>query len=264
MIDFIREITSEAGEAILKLRTVVIRGEKEGQGNVVTEADLTSEQVLMRAIRKSFPGHLILSEETPLEQQELAKADHLWVIDPLDGTNNNRFGLPLFSISVAYLEKGIVRAGGIYDASRKELFWAKKGEGAYCNDQQIRVYDQQDFDGALVNVGCPYKIENFQRTYPVGKVLHSQGARLVNLGSAALECAYVASGRLALFYEVGLKPWDVAAADLIIKEAGGVIDSLSQPFSIFQPDEVIAGNFQLVEKAKGFIKITLINTPGLE
>lgn len=175
--------------------------------------------------------------------------ENLWVIDPLDGTTNVKFGIPFFAVSIAYVERGIVSMGAIYDPSRDELFYAEAGKGAFLNGQEIKTQDVVDFRSALVNVGSPYSEIDFQKTNPFAAMVHQQGGRVVNFGSGALECAYVACGRLSMYYEAGLKPWDIAAGYVLVKEAGATMNSLGNSFSIFQQPEVLVGNKEIVSKA---------------
>lgn len=260
MIEFLAAITREAGERVL-MESRKIKAKKEGGGNWVSQADLASEIFLKKTIHQAYslhkiltdPGYKIYAEETNNEIINPEKERHLWVIDPLDGTTNFIFDLPLFVVSVAYVEKGVVRSGAIYDPFRRELFWASKGKGAFLNNKRILVKKSKNFSGALIDIGSPYKWENFKKTYPLGMVFHQQGARIVNLGTSSLASVYVACGRLSLFLEAGLKPWDLAAAKIIVEEAGGVMDFFSKSSNLFNIDKVIVGNKQLVRKAKKLI-----------
>ncbi|OGG17035.1 hypothetical protein A3D78_00110 [Candidatus Gottesmanbacteria bacterium RIFCSPHIGHO2_02_FULL_39_14] len=259
MIDFVKRITKKAGQIALS-SPKLIRGRKEGRGNWVTQADLESERFLIQSIKTNFPLHNILSEETLMEKQDFKALDNLWILDPIDGTTNFTFALPLFSVSVAYLKKGIPIYGAVYDPSRDELFYAEKSRGAKLNDKPIRVLSAVNFKGTIVDIGCPYMEKDFKKTYPLGEIFFDLGARITNLGSGALECAYVACGRLALYYENGLKPWDIAAAYLIVTQAGGKMDSVTKPFSLLNSDEIIAGNKTLVAKGKKLIKNFPVST----
>lgn len=253
MIDFLVAITREAGERVLR-ESRRIRGKKAGSGNWVTEADLESERFLIDSIHKTYPTHRIFAEETHSDISHPEQEDYLWVIDPLDGTTNYSYGLPFFAVSVAYVRRGIIQCGAVYDPSRRELFWAEKRKGAYLDNKKIHVGQETSLSGALVDVGSPYKKENFEKTYPLGGKFHQAGSRAVNFGSAALECAYVACGRLSLYYEVGLKPWDVVAGALLIEEAGGKVVSEGNRFNPFHFERFLAGNPILVKKAQTFIR----------
>lgn len=247
MINFIKEITQEAAEGLLTYSKRIV-GEREGTGNWVTEADLASERLLIDRIKARFPDHQILSEETQSQMENPKSAENLWVLDPLDGTTNFSFECPNYSISVAYLEKGVVKNAAVCDPTRKELFWAQEGQGAFLNDERIFVRTDKSLSGALVHAGTPYTRENFEKTARMIDNVHKRGARVVILGSAVLGLAYVATGRLSLFFEVGLKPWDVAAASLIITEAGGMIEDIDKEFDLFNFQGIVAGNPVLIQE----------------
>lgn len=253
MIDFVKQITKEAGKLLLSGSKTVV-GKKAGTGNWVTRADLASERHLITSIQKKYPAHRILAEETLSQMENPVQEDHLWIVDPLDGTGNYSFSTPFYCVSVAYAARGEIQAAAIYDPIRDELFWAEKDNGSYCNHSRIWVDRRKTFSSGLVGLGFPYQKENIERTYPVGPLFHQAGARVVILGSAALQCAYVACGRLSLYYEWGLKPYDLAAAKLIVEEAGGVMDSVSVPFTLFPPRDAIVGNNILVAKTKNFVR----------
>jgi myo-inositol-1(or 4)-monophosphatase len=246
---FLKQIAFNAGKKILETKFTIV-DKKNGGGNWVTQADLVSEQYILKNIKKYFPNDKILSEETKREIKNPESEESLWVVDPLDGTTNATFNIPFFVVSIAYIEKGKVIAGVIYDPNREELFYAEKEKGAFLNNKPITVQKIKSFENALVNVGSPYSQSNFTKTYPFGEVVHQYGGRVVNFSSAALELAYVSCGRLSMYFEIGLKPWDVAAGSLLIEEAGGVIESLNNSFSIFNPAEVFAGNKEIVKEAK--------------
>ena len=222
MIDFIRSVTKEAGSIIVESsKTTVL--DKEHGGNIVLVSDIQSEQYILSAIQKKYPGHTILSEETHSLIAHPETIPDIWIVDPLDGTTNAKHDIPFFCVSIAYVQYGQIIAGGIYDPKRDEFFYAEKGKGAYCNNKPIIIPDATSIDGLIINIGSPYNQKNFQLTYPFGKAFHDRGARIVNFGSSVLEFAWVASGRLSAYLEAGLKPWDIAAANLLVSEAGGVM-----------------------------------------
>ncbi len=255
MIDFIKQTIIEAGNIVLKSSHDIVK-KKTGGGNFTLVADLESEKYIFNSIRRTYPNHSILSEETHGQIKNPGQQKHLWIIDPLDGTTNARYNIPLYAISIAYAELGIVLAGGVFDPNRKELFWAEKGKGAFCNDKKIVTSSKKDIEGLLIDIGSPYNEKNFNLTYPLGQNFHRQGARIVNFGSAALECAWVAYGKLGAYFEAGTKPWDIAAAQIIISEAGGMmIDPYSRKkqFSIFNQQAIFVGNTSIVRKFKKII-----------
>lgn len=248
MIDFIRSVTKKAGSIILKSSKTLVHQKGHG-GNIVLVSDIQSEQYILSAIQKKYPSHTILSEETHNSLAHPETIPNLWIVDPLDGTTNAKHGIPFFSISIAYAKFGDIIAGGIYDPLRDEFFYAEKGKGAFCNDKPVIITDAITIDGLIINIGSPYNQENFQLTYPFGKLFHDHGARIVNFGSSVLECAWVAGGKLGAYLEAGLKPWDIAAANLLVSEAGGVmIDPYKKNhFSIFDQKAILVGNQKIVD-----------------
>jgi len=205
--------------------------------DLVTEVDHQSEAFLLGEVQKSFPGHHILSEETGIIQ---GSDEHIWYIDPLDGTVNYAHHIPIFCVSIAYASRGTLVLGAVYDPMRDEMFTAERGVGAYLNGRPSRVSSAADLQKSLLVTGFPYNAwntpqDNFANFVKFGKL--SQGVR--RLGSAALDLCYVAAGRFDGFWELALNPWDVAAGGLICEEAGarvtnvdGGADYLSAPQSV--------------------------------
>jgi myo-inositol-1(or 4)-monophosphatase len=204
--------------------------------DLVTEIDRQSEDYLLGEIRKHFPDHHILAEESGGTRGD----GHQWYIDPLDGTVNYAHNIPIFSVSIAYASNGTMCLGAVYDPMRDEMFTAERGQGACLNGRPLRVSGVMELQRSLLVTGFPYdawnsKFDNFDNFVKLGKL--SQGVR--RLGSAALDLAYVAAGRFEGFWELALKPWDVAAGGLICEEAGarvtnvyGVADYISAPQSV--------------------------------
>ena len=207
-----------------------------GRINLVTEADLASEKYITELIGQHFPAHRIVAEES-WDGALLAKDDYAWIIDPLDGTTNFSHGFPCYAVSIGIEHQGQAIAGVIYDPTRDELFAAERGVGATLNGQPMRVSVVSTVEKALLVSGFPYDVrERLDEYLPTwGEFLkHSQGVR--RLGSAALDMACVASGRLDGFWEHGLHPWDTAAGWIIIEEAGGRVTQLDgSPFDNFTP-----------------------------
>jgi myo-inositol-1(or 4)-monophosphatase len=191
--------------------------------NPVTDVDQRAEAFLLAGIRNKFPGHHILAEESGLTKGDAANGQN-WYIDPLDGTVNYAHGVPVFAVSVAYAEEGLVRLGVVYDPMMDECFCAERGRGAWCNGQALQASNTPDLDHSLLVTGFPYNI----RTTPHNNLdnyarlaMLTQGVR--RIGSAAIDLCYVAAGRFDGYWELQLSPWDVAAGGLIAQEAGAVV-----------------------------------------
>ena len=213
---------------------------KKGEIDLVTEADIESEQAIIATIREVFPEHAILAEESGLLNQP---GEYRWIIDPLDGTTNFAHGLALYSISIAFLQGPEISMGLVLIPSSGELFTAQRGQGARLNNEPLHVSDTKCLKESLLVTGFPYNaperidplLLRFKRC-----IVAARGVR--RLGSAAIDLCYVASGRFEGFWEEGLKPWDTAAGVLIVREAGGrVTDFNDRPFQI-EEDQLIATN----------------------
>ncbi len=244
MLPTLNDLTTlalQAGEILRRNFNQHLRVDHKGLIDLVSEADRQSEQFLLSFIREHFPGNRIVAEESGVTA---GNEDRAWYIDPLDGTVNYVHGLPIYSVSIAYANKGKLTLGVVYDPSRDELFSAEAGAGAWLNGEPIQPARAPDLDHALLVTGFPYDI----RTNPKNNLdhyahfaLHSQGVR--RLGSAALDLSYVACGRLDGFWELRLNPWDVAAGGLIAQQAGAVVTNLqgSEDF-ISPPQSILAAN----------------------
>jgi myo-inositol-1(or 4)-monophosphatase len=207
--------------------------------DLVTEVDHQSEAFLLGEVQKDFPDHHIFSEESGVIQ---GNDEHIWYIDPLDGTVNYAHHVPLFSVSIAYAHLGVLTLGAVYDPMREEMFLAERGNGATLNGKPLRASSTTDLQRSLLVTGFPYDAwnteqDNFANFVRFAKL--SQGVR--RLGSAALDLCYVASGRFDGFWELALKPWDVAAGGLICEEAGAHITNVNgENDYISPPQSVIA------------------------
>ena len=191
----------------------------------VTRVDHAAEEAVLDVVRKAYPDHAILAEESGATQ---GSAEYEWVIDPLDGTTNFIHGFPQYCVSIAIRHRGALAHGVVYDPNRNELFTASKGRGAFLNDRRIRVSKCTRFGDALVGTGFPFKevtrVDQYVRQF---RSIITSTAGLRRAGAAALDLAYVACGRLDAFWELGLSPWDMAAGALMIQEAGGLVADLS-------------------------------------
>ncbi|MBW7926365.1 MAG: inositol monophosphatase, partial [Burkholderiaceae bacterium] len=169
--------------------------------------------------------------------------EHVWIIDPLDGTTNFIHGLPQYGVSIALMQRGVVTQAVVYDPNRDELFTATRGAGAFLNDRRIRVSRRQKLDEALIGTGFPYrKLDQLEEYLAIFRSLTERAGGIRRPGAAALDLAYVACGRFDGFFEMGLSPWDVAAGSLLITEAGGLIgDFQGEPDYLFS-ERVVAGS----------------------
>ncbi|MEP7043630.1 MAG: inositol monophosphatase family protein [Dokdonella sp.] len=184
----------------------------------VSEVDRLAEAEILRELKRAFPRDAFLAEESGASGQ----ARNVWVIDPLDGTHNYLRGFPHFSVSIGLLENGEPTLGVIYDPLRDELFTADKGNGAYLNDRRVRVGKRDGISGALLATGFPYRQRrHLEAQLGMTRALLVEAEDIRRTGSAALDLAYVAAGRFDGFFEIGLKPWDMAAGCVLVREAGG-------------------------------------------
>ena len=199
------------------------------------------------------PGHAILAEESGFQPGRFASHDtplrdveHLWIIDPLDGTTNFIHGLPHYCISIALMERGQVTQGLIFDPNRNELFTATRGRGAYLNDRRIRVTKRFRLEDALLGTGFPFRRARTPDAHlGVLRPLVDKGAVMRRTGSAALDLAYVAAGRFDAFFDRGLKAWDMAAGSLMVTEAGGLMGDFSGEAGYLDAGQALAGNPKL-------------------
>lgn len=196
-----------------------------GRNDFVTEIDRLAERDIIATIHRTHPDHAFLAEESG----ESGRGDFVWIIDPLDGTTNFVHGFPQFAVSVALQVRGRLEHGVIYDPLRQELFTTSRGCGAQLDGRRIRVSKQAALEGALIGTGFPYRANKrwLDEYLAMLRQVMIETAGIRRPGSAALDLAYVAAGRLDGFWELGLSPWDTAAGTLLITEAGGLVGTLT-------------------------------------
>jgi myo-inositol-1(or 4)-monophosphatase len=236
----IAAIAREAGALLMDRFAKHVTIEYKGEVDLVTEADRSSEALIVGRIRANWPSHDIIGEEGTHTD---SGSDYRWYIDPLDGTTNFAHGFPVFCVSMALEHKGELLAGVIYDPTRDELFAAEKGSGATLNDRPLHVSSTKKLAESLVGTGFPsFKRHKNSNIYFYHQItLRSHGVR--RAGSAALDLASVAAGRLDGFWEFNLNPWDVAAGALLVREAGGTVTDMSGgAFEHRAPRETVASN----------------------
>jgi len=199
-----------------------IEVEAKGTNDFVTNVDIAAEQAIIETLRKSYPDHTIIAEESGLSTG--SDDDYQWIIDPLDGTTNFVKGIPHFAVSIALKVKGKLDQAVIFDPIRGELFTASRGKGAQLNSMRIRVKAHKELSGTIIATGFPFKQKQHSAAYmAMFSSLFAKSSDLRRAGCAALDLAYVAAGRADGFFEIGLKPWDTAAGELLVIEAGGLV-----------------------------------------
>ena len=207
----------------------------------VTEVDHASEKIIIETLLTAYPDHGILAEESGREFGN-PLADHIWIIDPLDGTTNFIHGFPVYCVSIALQVRGKIEQAVIYDPTRNDLFTATKGRGAFMNDRRLRVSKRIRLQECIISTGFPFrKGDNFNQYLRMMGDVMQRTAGLRRPGSAALDLAYVAAGFTDGFFETGLSPWDVAAGSLLVTEAGGLIGNFTGESDFLEQKECLAG-----------------------
>lgn len=238
----------KAGRSLVKdFREVEqLQVSSKGPGDFVSRADKEAERIIKEDLRNARPSYGWLGEETGEEAGE--DPTRRWIVDPLDGTTNYLHGLPHWAVSIALEHKGEIVAGVVFDAAKDEMYWAEKGGGAYCNETRLRVSGRRVMLESIFATGIPFggkstlpaTLQDLARLMPV-----CAGVR--RFGSAALDLAYVASGRYEGYWERGINSWDIAAGLIIVKEAGGFVGPVREGRDIFESGAVIAANGNMFE-----------------
>lgn len=229
-------------------------GEK-AYNDFVTDIDQKAEAEIIDTLKTAYPDHVILAEESAPELGEFEQHEAVWIIDPLDGTTNFIHGFPHFAISIALMQAGKLTLGLIYDPLREEMFTAERGKGALLNGRRIRVSDRPSLKGALLGTGFPFRNpSNLAPHLTVLTQLFEQVAGVRRAGSAALDLAYIAAGRLDGFWEADLQPWDIAAGLIIIKEAGGLVSDYRGQETSLNSGQVVTGNPRILQAMLGAIR----------
>jgi len=207
--------------------------------DLVSEVDRAAEEAIIDTLKSAYPDHAILAEESGAS----GDSDHVWIIDPLDGTTNFLHGFPVYCVSIAMTLKGVLTHGVIYDPSRNDLFTATRGSGAFLNDRRLRVSKREKLIDGLLATGFPFRIQEHTDAY-VGmmKEFMHKTAGIRRPGAAALDLANVAAGRMDGFWEIGLSPWDMAAGALMVQEAGGLVGDLQGNDGYLEKGMIVAAN----------------------
>jgi len=248
-LDFIQTIAANAGEILLSFVGNEMDVQHKSRTDLVTQADHDSENYLIDTIRKAFPNHAINAEESGDWE---GQADHQWYLDPLDGTLNFAHGVPMYCVSIGYAFQGEMALGVVYDPVREEFFCGERGSGATLNGEPLQVANESDLIECMLATGFPHDMDawgtpadNTANFFRLNQL--SQSVR--RLGSAALDVAYVAAGRLDGFWQVDINQWDVAAGGLIVREAGGVVtDAHGHPDFLAKPVSFLCANPTIHDK----------------
>ena len=248
------EIAREAGALLVNFFERRVPFETKGEFDLVTEADRASEKLVVERLRSYFPAHNVMAEEGGGHQ---SASEYRWFVDPLDGTTNFAHSFPVFNVTLGLERAGELIAGVVYDPVKQEMFTAERGAGAYLNNRRMHVSGVKDVSDSLASTGFPSRKRhhNVNIHFYYQLAMASHGVR--RTGSAAIDLAYVACGRLDFFWEFGLKPWDMAAGCLLVREAGGrVSDMKGAPHSVTASDHLLADNGALHEEIlKDFARI---------
>ena len=209
------------------------------KNDFVTEVDRAAEHEVIETIKKAYPDHAFLAEESGAS----GRSEFTWIIDPLDGTTNFIHGFPQYAVSIGLRHRETITQAVVYDPTNNELFTASRGRGAYLDDRRLRVAKRAGIAEALIGTGFPFKelahLDEFLRTF---KAVTENAAGVRRAGAAALDLAYVAAGRLDGFWETGLAPWDTAAGSLLILEAGGLISDYQGESGYLDSGQVVCGS----------------------
>jgi myo-inositol-1(or 4)-monophosphatase len=233
------EIAREAGALLAGYFERRVAFELKGDFDLVTEADRSSERLIVERLRAHYPSHSVVAEETGLHT---GSSEYRWYVDPLDGTTNFAHGFPVYNVTLALECAGELVSGVIFDPTRNELFTAEKGSGAFLNGERIHVSGARRILDSLVATGFPSRKrhQNVNVHFYYQLAMLSHGVR--RAGSAALDLAYVACGRLEAFWEFGLNPWDMAAGILLVQEAGGTCSDMNGAAPSLRGPHILADN----------------------
>jgi len=266
MVNIALRAARKAGEMIARAteRSDLIKIDEKGRNDFVTEIDHAAEREIIYHLRKAYPDHSIIGEESGYLQGE--NDDYQWIIDPLDGTTNFIHGIPHFAVSIGCRHKGRLEHGVVFDPMRREEFTASRGRGAQLNGKRLRVSGRTGLAGSIVATGIPFNRPSIDHMEPyLGCLtdLAQQSSGIRRLGVASLDLAYMAAGRFDVFWEMNLKPWDIAAGVLLVKEAGGLVSDFRGGENYMESGNIVCATpklfkptLQVVKKHLGYLEKT--------
>ena len=252
-LDFVKKMATHAGDILLEYAQSNFDIHHKSRKDLVTSADHASEAYLIDAIHTAFPNHAINAEESGEIQGE---TDHKWYIDPLDGTINYAHGIPFYAVSIGYAYKGEMTLGVVYDPNRDECFCAERGGGASLNGEPLQVAGKTELIDCLLATGFPRDVDGTPGDNIENFISLNRASQTVRrMGSAALDIAYVAAGRLDGFWSVEIFQWDVGAASLMVSEAGGLVTNvIGEPDFMTPPVSILCANAAIHAKMLGILK----------
>ncbi|WP_315040629.1 inositol monophosphatase family protein [Faucicola mancuniensis] len=249
-----QKVGNEILNAHLNRHKIELNIESKGLDGLVTQIDRYSEELLIATLKESYPNHSFLGEEFGLQEGKGNDADWCWVIDPLDGTHNFVHGLPHFCVSIGVQKNGVTEHAVIYDPVRDETFSASRGKGARLNQRRINVSEHKTIDGGFFTTGHPLERNRADGVHSYAKehfatlqAICEKGGQVRRLGSAALDLAYVACGRVDGYFEMSIKPWDICAGELIVSEARGTVVDASGAHNAMDTGSIFACNVKLLK-----------------
>ncbi len=254
-INIAEKAAFKAGGVLLRLQKQVhsLHVIKKRENDFASIADKEAEAAIIEVISKAHPEHAILAEEGGLIGNK--ESDHIWIVDPLDGTTNFLHGIPHYCVSIALQVKGVMEHALVHDPVRDETFYASRGQGAYLNDMRLRIDRKAGLKDAVIATGFPFrKRAVFNRYMLQFKSIFKEVGDIRRAGSAALDLAYVAAGRVDGFWEMGLQKWDMAAGSLLVSEAGGECKDFKLGNDYLQSGNIIAGNLAIIAALQNRIK----------
>ena len=243
MLNIAVKAARRAGNIINRASTDLshIKIQSKSANDYVTEVDRAAEAAIIDVLQDAYPGHGILAEERGAAGAG-AEAEYQWIIDPLDGTTNFIHGFTQYAVSIALARNGIVDQAVVFDPVANDLYTASRGAGAYLNERRIRVSKRVRMNEALVGTGFPFReFDNIDAYLAMFREVAQKTAGIRRPGSAALDLAYLAAGRYDAFWELGLKPWDMAAGTLLVQEAGGLVSDLAGDSAFLATGNIVAG-----------------------
>lgn len=244
------QAAKEAGDIIVARFHSQKQVVRKGRGNLVTDVDVLCDEAIVGIIRREYPGHGILTEES---EGVTSDSGYLWIIDPLDGTNNYAFGIPFFAVTIALVRGEEILMGLTYDPLRRELFRAEGGGGALLNDSSIAVSRRETVLTSLIGFDMGYDDEGGRQLLDMATALWPRVHSLRVMGSAALGLAYVACGRIDLYCHRWLYPWDIASGILLVREAGGQLTDWGEQPVNFRSTALVAANGALHREFMGLV-----------